>query len=302
MKYKRVPNLIIPGAAKSGTSSLHEYLNMHKDIYMSSDKEPHYFSNDIKYMNNKEEYYNLFQVDQDYLYYGESSTGYMVFPNVISRIKNELEKPKFIFILRNPIDRLYSHYWWLKGVGHETLSFEKAIKKDMHIEPISGNKKGIMGYKNYYQWGLYGKWISNYYDEFSRKDIHVITFENLKNNPLETVNSCFDFLEVSRIDNIKSLQSNKTVILKNAQFFGKFDRLTRKDNYFINFLRNNDITKRLGKEVIRRVNSIKNQSVTNKKYPELDHYGRKWIKDLYYNDYLTLKKVTGLDFWKDFQK
>ncbi|HEY9134269.1 MAG TPA: hypothetical protein VIM85_00570, partial [Pseudomonadales bacterium] len=79
-----MPNLFIPGSAKSGTSSLHEYLNQHPDISMSSEKEPHFFC--IK-RNKKEafEYEKLFENEKKYR--GESSTGYMVFHGVPERIK-----------------------------------------------------------------------------------------------------------------------------------------------------------------------------------------------------------------------
>ena len=76
---QRLPNLFIPGAGKSGTSSLHKYLNQHPDIYMSKNKEPHFFCHDD--FNSKwEAYLQFYQEGIDKRYRGESSTGYMVFP------------------------------------------------------------------------------------------------------------------------------------------------------------------------------------------------------------------------------
>ena len=93
------PNLFIPGAGKSGSSSLHNYLKLHPDIYMSELKEPHFFSHDENYFSKTqtEKYYELFKNGKKYKYRGESSTGYMVFPHVIDRIKMDKKKPKFIF-------------------------------------------------------------------------------------------------------------------------------------------------------------------------------------------------------------
>lgn len=115
MNNLTAPNLFIPGAAKSGSSSLHEYLKFHPDIFMSDIKEPHYFSHKENYYNRKSEYYGLFENTRSYKYRGESSTGYMVFPGVIDRIKNDIGDAKFIFVLRNPIDRCFSHYHWVRS-------------------------------------------------------------------------------------------------------------------------------------------------------------------------------------------
>ena len=117
----KYPNLFIPGAAKSGTSTLHEILNYHPNISMSSVKEPFFWVNQnfLHYtQKNWDNYLSLFKEKKNATFRGESSTGYMLFPEFLDRIKIlEVENLKLIFILRNPIDRIYSHYWYLKGGG-----------------------------------------------------------------------------------------------------------------------------------------------------------------------------------------
>ena len=124
------PNFFIPGAAKSGTSSLHELLDTHPDISMSNEKEPVYWNN--KLFNEFENleisrYLNLFE--QDVKIKGESTTSYMYYESFIRNIKNNFQQsPKFIFILRNPIDRYISHSNWLRGLGEENRRIDEIIK------------------------------------------------------------------------------------------------------------------------------------------------------------------------------
>ena len=108
IKEKKYPNLFIPGAAKSGTTSLHELLDLHPNISMSCVKEPHFWTRlEFENFTKKDigNYLSLFDEKKNAKYRGESSTGYMVFPSFIEHLKQHYDsQPKFIFILRNPID------------------------------------------------------------------------------------------------------------------------------------------------------------------------------------------------------
>ena len=114
------PNLFIPGAAKSGTTPLHNLLNQHPEICMSKVKEPGYWKNEnfqeFKTIE-KQNYLDLFDKSSCKIY-GDSSTAYMYHQYFIKNINNNYkDSPKFIFVLRNPIDRCVSHYWWMKGLS-----------------------------------------------------------------------------------------------------------------------------------------------------------------------------------------
>ena len=129
------PNLFIPGAAKSGTTSLHNLLNQHPEICMSSVKEPGYWKNEkFKDFKNieKENYLNLFMKSKHKIF-GESTTAYMYYDSFINNINSNYKvSPKLIFILRNPIDRFNSHFWWIKGLGLEKSNFQEALSKDQN--------------------------------------------------------------------------------------------------------------------------------------------------------------------------
>ncbi|MCB0806731.1 MAG: sulfotransferase, partial [Bacteroidales bacterium] len=206
-----LPNLIIPGAGKSGTSSLHRYLNLHPDIYMTENKEPFFFYRDKLYHNEKEWYKSLFEPGADKKYRGESSTAYLSHPTSIERMKNDLPDPRFIILLRNPVERIISHYFWLKGKGLEHRSLKDAVMydKDYDItEHYHIRKHG----KCYLQFSYYAKWVKIYYDVFGKENVLILTTESLKNKPLETLNQCFDFLELPAMKDI-SLEKEYNVTI-----------------------------------------------------------------------------------------
>jgi len=300
------PNLFIPGAAKSGTSTLHDLLNIHPDICMSILKEPYFLINDnfdqnINIYNQK--YAEFFNLKPNAIYMGESSTAYMLFPNFIERIKKHVKKDmRFIFILRNPIDRLYSHYWYLKGIGSEDSNLYEAIKKDMDISPNMSHRLPEGKFKHYYQYGLYGKWLSRFYDEFTENQIKIIIFEDLKENPLKIVNECFTFLGLKELDNIPKINSNKTTILRLPKIHKTILKIANGNVKFLKPLYL--IIPRTLKTVIKKNISkiIIKMTKTDKTYPKLSNEDRLWIKGLYINDYDILKNVTGKTFnqWEDF--
>jgi hypothetical protein len=304
------PNLFIPGAAKSGTSSLHNYLNLHPDIFMSKVKEPHYFSHESKYKNpeGKREYYSLFKEAENFKYKGESSTGYMVFSESLQRIKSDIINPKFIFILRNPIDRVYSHYWWLRGMGYEAKDFKEAFLYDKDQIPTPESKEG-MGYKKYYYWGLYGKHLKRYYDIFSSSDIFIITTRSLKSDPLSTLNRCFNFLDVKKLDSLSDIETNKTILLNNPKLYQKIKGILLPGNLLNNYLggiHKKVLSKRTRNYIFDKLNIILDKftkiNSKEKKYPPLSKEDRKWVANFYYEDIKLLKQITGRQFseWEDF--
>lgn len=294
-----LPNLFIPGAAKSGTSSLHLYLGQHPDIFMSRRKEPHFFSHDKRYLSSdgRKKYLDLFANTTEFQYRGESSTGYMVFPGVIERIKNEVEDPKFIFVLRNPVDRAYSHYWWLKGYGFENRDFKAAFLDDIHKDPDPLNTHHGW-YKYYFQFGCYGKWISNFIEQFGSDKVLILTSEKLRTDPLGTVNCCFRFLGLRELSEVDQLQSNKTLVLKYPKRY--------------HFLKNGykKIYKALPKSLRRKflalgieevfVNKVQNlaEKIGGRQpgYPKIGSDERRWIFEHYEKDLERLKATTGFDF------
>jgi len=306
MKSPNNINLFIPGAAKSGTSSLHDLLNLHPEICMSKNKEPHFWTNKRFSENSQVEissYLENFNLIENHTYYGESSTGYFYFDlfkkNLLSQ---KTLVPKFIFILRNPIDRIYSHYTYVKSLGSEDDNFEEAIIKTQQKDPKPEDLLPELIVKNYYQYSLYGKWISKFYESFDENQIKIILFEDFKENQLQTLNECFDFLNLSRLDEIPEIKSNVTVKTKFPKIYKKLRVLTLSKNRF------RDVVKHFFPKKFRRKykknisEAFLNLTKTNERYPKLSPEQREWLCQLLKEDVALLKKITKLDLkkWKDF--
>ena len=209
-KIDKWPNLFIPGAAKSGTSSLHAYLGMHPAITTSRDKEPAFFNDSENFHQRKPYYLNLFEEKPNSVYRAESSTAYMTSSVAIQNIKRYTNQPKFIFILRNPIDRAFSHYKWLKNLGYENLDFDSAISQAISSQKPKGDEFIPFGDKQYFRNGLYAFWISTFVNVFGIENINVITTERLKKDPLKALNICFRFLEIDPFEYVEPLLFNYT--------------------------------------------------------------------------------------------
>ena len=301
MKNKFLPNLFIPGAAKSGTTTLHELLNLHPDISMSSLKEPVFWNNKkfekyehVDWLN----YQKLFTGNAKI--FGESTTSYMYYNSFIENIKQNYNKsPKFIFILRNPIDRYISHFWWMKGLGLEKNNIKDVINKESHNDFIEYDYYP----KHYFQFGLYSKWIQRFIDNFGIENIKVITFEKLISNRLDTINSCFDFLGLKKLESIPEKTSNKTTRIKYSCIY--------------HFIRKSSIGKMsytkigkifLSKKTIGRIKNKLKRIIINWKteefqYDPLQSEYRNYLKDSgYKNDVEKLKDIFDYSFkeWKDF--
>jgi hypothetical protein len=127
----RLPDFLVIGAAKAGTTTLHGYLNRHPQIFMSDPKEPEFFSHDEHYMKGLGWYRALFAGASAQQICGEASTAYSRWPHTADaagRIASVLPRARLVYILRHPIDRAYSHYAHDMREG-VTMSFEESLEK-----------------------------------------------------------------------------------------------------------------------------------------------------------------------------
>jgi hypothetical protein len=297
-----LPNLYVPGAMKSGTSSLWGYLNQHPDIFMSAIKEPGFWVDDNQFPH-FEPYKALFKNGKNHLYRGDASAVYMTFDHFTERIKAFTPDVKFIFILRNPVDRAWSHYWFLKGIGFAKAPFRDSFLKSRDEKLDYSRYKITNGVQYYYSFGLYGQWLNRFFKAFDAGNILIIETEDLKKNPLQTMNTCFQFLDLPLMDSIVEQHLNPTVLLRNPDKYHKNLNYLYGKNPVKTFLKK-IIPTSMGQMIRRKVTrQLFTTNKTEMSYPEMTEAERAWLASFYQDDITLLKELTGLSFyrWKDFQ-
>ncbi len=200
-----LPNFLIIGTAKGGTTSLYSYLSQHPKIYMSPNKEPGFFALEGESLDfqgpdeafsrtsvtNIEDYQKLFDGVTNEVAIGEASPFYLYFPKASERIKHYIPEAKLIVSLRNPVDRAYASYMHNVRMGYETDSFEASFNKES--ERIQDNWIYLWHYK---QCGLYYQQLKRYFETFDREQIKVYLFEDLAQSTQSTVQDIFTFLSI----------------------------------------------------------------------------------------------------------
>ena len=173
----RLPDFLVIGAARSGTTSLYHYLKSHPQIYLPAKKhpEPHFFLKNNEYKKGihyySEKYFKNVNHDKKA---GEISTSYLYQPYVAKRIKKHLPKVKLIAMLRNPIERSFSNYVFTYKNGLDSLSFEDAIlqEKKRISNPETQFHSEIQPYA-YMDRGRYYKQLMEYLKYFSPAELFL---------------------------------------------------------------------------------------------------------------------------------
>lgn len=200
-----LPNFLIIGAAKCGTSSLYMYLKQHPEIYMSAVKEPHFFSFTSETKKTKgpgdtvsvaitdiAEYESLFDGVKDEKAIGEASPTYIYQPQAPERIHQLIPDVKIIAILRNPAERAFSAYMHVVRDRRETANgFAHALA--MENNRINENWGPIWHYKN---GGFYYQQLRRYFDLFPRDNIKIFLHEDFRKDQKSLLRDIFKFLEV----------------------------------------------------------------------------------------------------------
>lgn len=192
-----MPDFIIVGAAKSGTTTLYSYLRSNPNIYLPEFKEPHYFANNhrlnFEVVNNKNDYCELFR-DQNATAIGEASTAYLYFSDIPERIYSEIPNCKIIILLRHPTERALSMWGHQVREGLENSSFDEAIE-----EEISGKLRKLNGVEygfNYCRQGLVADNIEKYQSTFGKTNVFIGDYCLLRDDPSKLVHEICHFLGV----------------------------------------------------------------------------------------------------------
>lgn len=212
-----LPNLLIAGVPKAGTSTVHNYLSKHPDVFMARVKEPHYFTYKPcgwpKWaMQSMGEYQALFEGGKGFRYVGEGSTWYAYSEEAAEAIRSHLPDVKIIIMLRNPADRAYSNWTFNLAGGWEPIrDFEEALR----IEDERREQRAPW-HLYYFHAGLYHRQVSTYFDLFGRNRVGVFLLEDLRRDREATLADICAFLNIDPMleEMTSSVAHNKTYIFR----------------------------------------------------------------------------------------
>jgi hypothetical protein len=177
-----LPNLIIIGGLKCGTTSIHHYLGLHPEIQMSKPKELNFFVEELNWDLGLDWYRSRF--DARFAVRGESSPHYTNLPRfggVATRIRQHCPEAKLVYMVRDPIDRILSHWRHATGAGYETGEMDERL-----AAPDTA----------YVQRSLYWMQLQPYLELFPREQIAIFTQEELQSGRQQTMRRAFEFAGV----------------------------------------------------------------------------------------------------------
>ena len=236
MSHKNLPNFLIVGAPKAGTSSIAKYLDAHPEVFIPEIKEPRYFLHDIfskvstedplydylmkSSVLNWDDYLELYQgADSTVTKFGDASVQYLYhFDTVIPQVKEKLGDVPIIIVLRDPIKRAFSNYKYQSKI--DLLSFTEALNKEE--ERKSNHFNSFWYYKDV---GLYYNQVNAYKKAFS--NVHICLYDDLMKNPESFMMQIYTFLNIDHTHvNDYTKRHNETIVPKNKLF------------QYINYIRN----------------------------------------------------------------
>lgn len=179
-----LPNFIVCGIQKGGTTSLYHYLREHPEVFMSETKEVNFFH--LHFDRGPDWYASHFADVGKETAIGEASPNYMHHPGVARRIHDLLPDAKLLFVLRDPVDRAYSNFWF--NIGRETWDPSASFSDVLRTED---------GADRLIEKGYYHRHLGGFLEHFDRDRILVLLNEDLQSNPEEVMRDCYRFLDVS---------------------------------------------------------------------------------------------------------
>ncbi|MFD0979405.1 sulfotransferase family protein [Tropicimonas aquimaris] len=292
-----VPDFILIGAGRSGTTSLYHYLAQHPQIAMSQVKETNYFcwcvegeaiddveTAEVTYLVRSDaDYTNQFSHALPTQLCGEASPRYLYAPGVAERIASDAPHARLIAILRNPIERAWSNWMGLRNAGAEDRSFEQMIEAEIRSleRPLQPGERSIL------RAGMYHEHLSRYLEVVPRNRLLVLLFDDFKRAPGDVLASVFRFLEVdqSAVINV-SVRFNPTGVPRN-QFL---DRITAKSP--LTAALKTSLPTPIARPLYRTAMRLR---ASNRARPDMSAQARTKLQELYRADTEALEYFLGRD-------
>ncbi len=180
---RTLPTFLVIGAMKGGTTSLYHYLKSHPDVFMSSTKELHYFVAEKNLRRGIRWYERQFRGAGDAVAVGEASPDYSKFPlhdGVPERIAAVVPDVRLVYVMRNPLERIRSHYLHDLACGRERRPLAEAV----------------VGNDHYLAPSRYALQVERYLEHFPREQLLLVTSEALREDRRAVLHRVLDFIGV----------------------------------------------------------------------------------------------------------
>jgi sulfotransferase family protein len=201
-------DFIVAGAQKSGTTALHYFLEQHPQIALPDKQELHFFDDEDLFAKgaNYDLLHDSFKPTRNSVVAGENTPAYIYWKPSIERIWNYNKQIKLILLLRNPIERAFSHWNMQRERGFDALDFLDAIRAeaDRQREALPFQSRRF----SYVDRGLYSVQLERVFKFFPREQIKVIKFEDFRKEQSATMTSIFRFIGVESWKNIRNKERN----------------------------------------------------------------------------------------------
>ncbi len=200
VSQNRQLHLVVAGAQKAGTTSLFHYLSQHPDLCAHAQQEMTVFVNHKEYGSGYEQAFDKYFPDTNeqrlllakHVMLMNSDVG-------LKRLHHHNPEAHLVLVLRDPVDRAYSAYWYGRRMGWESHdSFESALEAEKAMRPDAQQEKSQIWYdRNYYDNGIYLSHIKRILNYYPRKQLHIWLYEDIVNRPTEI---CANLFEIAGLD------------------------------------------------------------------------------------------------------
>lgn len=286
----RKPNFFIIGAPKCGTTSMALWLREHPNIFMTSLKEPHYFNLDHpehQFVNSLKDYERLFrEADEQHAVVGESSVGYLYFPESVPNILKYASTAHFLVMVRNPIDMAYSMHSQ-RCLGTQITSRDFATEWRIQAERVS-QETTVVSRKQprlppYGKMCRVGEQLRRLYSHVPRERVHIIVFDDLKADPGGEYRGVLNFLGIADDKRVNFLVENAAKKIRSVEVAHVTERLVELKNR-LGILQHTGIGK-----FILKMNSLPD------KRPEMALSMCKTLREYFHSDIQILQDLLSRD-------
>jgi hypothetical protein len=291
-----MPNALLIGAAKAGTTTLHAYLDRHPSVFCCPGKEAHFFDDDANYRRGLDAYVRDYfsgagdcatRIDATPAYLSNAA---VVAPRVAEAYR-ELPLPQLVCILRDPVQRAWSHYLHMRRLGKEPESFEVAL--DLEAERIAD--RGLSDWYGYFSDGQYAKHLRVWLEFFPREKIKILFTDDLRRNRAALYRELCDFLGVDFVADTDVGRKNSASVARHVWLASLVNR-----RYPAKTALKAILPYRVHQFMKKTVNRWNRRPMDQEAAPELDERVARELRARYEPDVADLEKLTGrsLSSWR----